>query len=161
MTLEKILKSRKNIKNILIKASGDVLNKHQFFDFAINKAKNNYVIVISGCGTNINKAFKKAGYDICFDKHGRVMRTWEERKIAREIIEKEEKDIQDKFIGKGVYVIAPLLYAGPVLCPINADNLVKAYYLGFDEIYVFTLKKRIEDKQKIFADYPKVKVIGV
>ena len=36
-----------------------------------------------------------------------------------------------------------------------------AVYLGFDELYVFTLKDRSKKKEQIFQDYPKVKVISV
>ena len=149
------------MKNILIKSSGDVSDNKKFYDFAVYQAKRNYTVVICGGGSKINNALEKEGYKIKFDKHGRIMKTWEERKIAREILEQEEKRLQDKFVGTGVNVIPPLLNAYSVLCPINADNLVKSFYLGFDEIYVFTTKERIKNKEKIFKDYPKVKIIGL
>jgi hypothetical protein len=150
------------IKNILIKASGDISDNEEFFNFAKNKAKNNYVFVICGAGTKISEALSGAGYDIKYDdNHGRIIKTFKERKISRDVLEDEEKCLQDKFIGTGVMVGAPILNAGPVLCHINGDNLTKAYYLGFDEIYVFTLKSRIEKKKKIFKKYENVKIIGV
>jgi hypothetical protein len=36
------------MKNILIKASGDITDSQQFFDFVVAKAQNNYVVVIYG-----------------------------------------------------------------------------------------------------------------
>jgi len=145
------------MKNILIKGSGDVTISHLFFNFVVKKAKDNYVVVICGGGTKISEALKKAGYVVEFDALGRrITKTWEERLIMRSVLECEEKRLQDMFVGKGVVVIPPILHAGSVLCPINGDDLVKAYELGFDEIYVFTLIDRAEKKKIIFQDLPKV-----
>lgn len=148
-------------KNILIKGSGDVVDKEEFLSFVRERAQNNYVVVICGGGTQVSDALKRAGYEIHYNEHGRVTQSWEERKIARDVLELEEKGLQDKLIGTGAHVIAPVLKAGSVLCHINADNLVKAYYLGFEEIYVFTLNDRLAAKQKVFAQHPKVQVMGI
>ena len=152
----------KKIKNILIKGSGDITDSQQFFDFVVEKARSNYVVVICGGGTKIGIALENAGYPIEFDSLGRrITKAWEERMIMRDVLEKEEKRLQDKFVGKGVVVALPILYAGSALCPINGDDLVKAYELGFDEIFVFTKSERVEKKERIFQDFSKVKVIGV
>src|SRR4030042_3378466 len=145
------------MKNILVKGSGDITDSLQFFDFVVNKAQSNYIVVICGGGTKISAALEKAGYVVEYDKLGRrVTKTWEERMIMRDVLEHEEKRLQDKFVGKGVIVVPPILYAGSALCPINGDDLVKAYDLGFDEIYVFTKNDRIEKKQAVFQEWPKV-----
>ena len=149
------------MKNVLIKVSGDVKDHPYFLAFAEGKTKGNYVVIITGGGTQVSNALEKAGYRVQYNEHGRVTATCEERKIARDVLEKEAKDLEDKFLGKGIVILPPILYAGSVLCHINADNLVKAFYLGFDEIYVFTLKARAETKEKEFANYPKVKVISL
>lgn len=150
------------IKNILIKGSGDITDSRHFFDFVVEKARNSYVVVICGGGTKIGVALENAGYPIEFDSLGRrVTKTWEERMIMRDVLENEEKRLQDKFVGRGVVVALPILYAGSALCPINGDDLVKAYELGFDEIYVFTKTERVEKKEQVFHGFPKVKVIGV
>lgn len=147
------------MKNILIKASGDVTGKKKFFEFVLKMSRKNYVLVICGGGTKISAALEKAGYSISYDKHGRrITKTWAERIIMRDILEREEKRLQDKFVGRGVVVKAPIIYAGAVLCPINGDDLVKAYYLGFDEVYVFTKKERVKKKKEIFKDFPKVQI---
>jgi len=150
------------MKNILVKGSGDITETREFFDFVVDKARENYMVVICGGGTKISAAFEKAGYVIEFDSLGRrVTRTWEERMIMRDVLEHEEKRLQDKFVGKGVVVISPILYAGSTLCPINGDDLVKAYELGFDEIYVFTTQERIEKKKAVFRNFPKVTVLAI
>jgi acetylglutamate kinase len=150
------------VPNVLIKVSGDVDDSQKFFDFVVAKAKTSHVVVISGGGTKINQALKAAGFEIKFDdKHGRITDTWEERKIARDVLEQTQKELQDKFVGQGVTVMAPILYPGTVLCHINGDNLVKAFYLGFCEIYAFTLKDRIKKKKTFFKKWPKVQVVTI
>ena len=150
------------MKNILIKGSGDVTTSQQFFNFVVEKAKENYVVVICGGGTKISAALEKAGHPIEYDTLGRrITKSWEERLIMRDVLEHEEKLLQDKFVGKGVIIVSPILYAGSALCPINGDDLVKAYDLGFDEIYVFTTIERIDKKRAVFKEWPKVEVIGI
>lgn len=150
------------MKNILIKGSGDVTDSQTFFEFVIEKARSNYVFVICGGGTKISSALESAGYTVKFDADGsRITETWEERMIMRDVLEREEKRLQDKFVGKGVVVEAPILYAGKALCPINGDDLVWAYRIGFEEIYVFTTKDRVENKKHIFCNLSKVRVIGI
>ena len=150
------------MKNILVKGSGDITDSQQFFDFVVDKAQDNYVVVICGGGTRISAALENAGFTVEFDAlERRVTKTWEERIIMRDVLEHEEKRLQDKFVGKGVVVISPILYAGSALCPINGDDLVKAYDLGFDEIFVFTKKERVEKKKLVFQRLSKVEIIGV
>lgn len=148
-------------KNILIKGSGDVTAHEKFLNFVKEKAKESFVVVICGGGTQVSEALQEAGYEIRYDEHGRVTESWEERKIARDVLELEQQQLQDKLIGTGAYVITPMLEVATVLCHINADALVKACYLGFKEIYVFTLQNRISDKQSAFAGYPRVQIIGL
>lgn len=149
------------IKNILIKASGDVIKKTKVLNFIKKNGKKNYTVVICGAGTKIGKALNEKGYKTKFNAHGRITETFEERKVVRDVLEGEQRKLQDKLIGTGASVVAPIIKLGSVLCHINGDAYVKAGYLGFDEIYVFTLKNRIENKKKIFDDFPKVKIVGV
>lgn len=149
----------KMIKNILVKGSGDITDSLQFFNFVVKKAQKNYVVVICGGGTKISAALEKAGYVVEYDElNRRVTKKWEERMIMRDVLEQEEKKLQDKFVGKGVIVVPPILYVGSVLCPINGDDLVKALELGFDEVYIFTLKNRAKAKKQQFAYLPKIKI---
>ncbi len=150
------------MKNILIKGSGDVTDSQEFFDKITKLAIDNYVVVICGGGTKVSVALEAAGFNVAFDSlNRRITKTWQERKIMRDILENEAKKLEDKFIGKGVIVIPPILYAGSVLCPINGDDLVKAFDLGFDRKLVFTTKNRVKKKKIIFKDYPQVEIIGI
>ncbi len=155
-------KKTKGIKNVLVKVSGDVKNKQKFKDFVIKLAKKAFVVIVVGGGTEISEKLTDAGYKIIFDdKHGRVTETWEERKIAREVLEKNAKKMQDDFVGKGIIVTPSIIDIAGVTCHINGDNYIKAAYLGFDELYVFTLKDRKDAKKEIFKNYEKVKIITV
>ena len=150
------------MKNVLIKASGDVTGEKGFIDSVIELAKENYVVLICGGGTKISFALESAGYSIEFDSLGRrITKTWEERLIMRNILETEEKKLQNEFVGKGVVVLPPILYAASVLCPINGDDLVRAYELGFDEVYVFTTKERVDKKRQEFQNIEKVTVLSI
>ncbi|VAW32686.1 hypothetical protein MNBD_CPR01-544, partial [hydrothermal vent metagenome] len=131
-------------------------------EFVINLAKKSFVIVVVGGGTEISERLSKAGYEIIFDDiHGRVTESWEERKIARDVLEENAKKLQDFFVGKGVFVVPPIIDVAGVTCHINGDNYIKSAYLGFDKLYIFTLKDRIKKKEQIFKNYPKVEVISV
>ena len=79
----------------------------------------------------------------------------------RNVLEHEQKKLQDKFVGTGVVVEIPILYAGAVLVPINGDDLVRTWEMGFQEIYVYTKEKRVKDKKAKFKDLPKVKIKGI
>jgi acetylglutamate kinase len=149
------------MKNILLKASGDVLHNPKFIKFSKDKSKNNKVVIICGGGTRISEALIKSGYKIKYDNLGRVVETEKEKSIVKNILGKQ-KSAFNKIIGtKNIEVIVPILKAGKIECHINGDNLAKAYYLGFDAIYVFTLKSRIKNKKETFKDFPKINVIGI
>ncbi|MFZ2192954.1 MAG: hypothetical protein WAV31_01810 [Candidatus Moraniibacteriota bacterium] len=149
------------MKNILIKASGDVLNNEKFIEFVKDKAKENNVVVICGGGTQISSALVKAGYEIKYCEYGRVTKDKEEKEIVKNVLKKEKNNLQKKLENKNIKLVIPVLMAGNVECFINADNLVKAYYLGFDQIYIFTLNDRIKNKKEAFASYKKVRIIGI
>jgi len=149
------------MKKVLIKASGDILNNSKFVKFVKNKARNSQVVVICGGGTQISEALIKAGFKIRYSHLGRVIKTEREEKIVKNVLEKEKRNLQNLINNKKVEVIIPILKSGTVECHINADNLVKAYYLGFDNIYVFTLKDRVKTKKEVFKRYPKVKILGI
>jgi acetylglutamate kinase len=149
------------MKNILIKGSGDTLGNPKFIGFIKEKLEKNKVVVICGGGTPISEALVKAGYKIEYDHLGRVLKTKKEKDIARKVLEKEKRNLRKLLSSRKIEVISPVLMAGSVECHINADNLAKAYYLGFDSVYIFTLRNRVADKKEVFRNYPKVKIIGI
>ncbi len=154
--------NNQKVKNILVKVSGDVIKNNYFTEFVTDLATQYFVVVVVGGGTEISERLSKAGYEIIFDDiHGRVTESWEERKIARDVLEKKAKALQDFFVGKGVFVVPSVINIAGVTCHINGDNYIKSAYLGFDKLYVFTLKDRVEQKKQIFKGYPKVEIISV
>jgi hypothetical protein len=151
-------------KNTLIKGSGDVTEKKEFVDFINEKTRDSYVVVIPGAGTKISTTLRESGYEVAFDDFGRrIMNTREERLIMELVLEEEVRRLQTIFSPQRmlVKVIPSFLFAGPVIVPINGDDLVKAYDLGFDEKYVFTTQDRVEKKKQIFKDYPTVTIVGI
>jgi hypothetical protein len=150
------------MKDVLVKGSGDLTDTQEFFNFVADKTLQNRVVVICGGGTKISAALKEAGFAIKFDDLGRrVTATPHEKIIMRDVLASETKNLQKKFHRWNVIVVPPILYLGSILCPINGDDMVKAHELGFDEIYVLTKKERIEKKQLIFKDFPKVQIISI
>ncbi|MFC1608777.1 hypothetical protein ACFL2R_02570 [Patescibacteria group bacterium] len=148
--------------NILIKGSGDVTDKKMFFKFVTKRAPGNRIVIICGGGTKISKTLQKAGYEIAFDELGRrITKTSKERLIMKKTLEREKKRLESKFTQKNITIVPSFIYAGSILCPINGDDLVKAYELGFDEIFVFTKKDRIKKKRGIFQNLSKIKIIGI
>ncbi|PID52212.1 MAG: hypothetical protein CR972_02930 [Candidatus Moraniibacteriota bacterium] len=152
----------RDVPNVLIKGSDDVTEQKEFREFVIKKAKTNYVVVICDSKKKINFTLEAAGFEIQFDELGRrINTTLNERMIIRNILEHEEKILQDAFVGKGIVVKAPILYAGSVLCPIDGNDLVKSYEVGFEEVFVFTTKEQATQQSYIFRKYPKIQVFGI
>jgi hypothetical protein len=149
------------VSKVLIKISGDLNEDRTVLAFIAKKARNNFVVVICGGGTQINEEIEKGGFSIHFGEHGRVTASLRERQIARDVLEDIQMKLQNRLIGTGAYVEKPVVEFGTVLCHINGDYAVEVAYLGFDEIFVFTLESRKKDKMKRFKDFPKIQVIGV
>jgi hypothetical protein len=146
--------------NVLIKGSGDVLGKKEFINFINRKSEHNNVVVICGAGTKINEALKNAGFKINFDKYGRRITKSNDKLLAKVILQNEKLILQSKC--PRALALMSLLEIGNVTCPINGDDYVKALYLGFDEIYVFTLPGRMNKKKNIFGKkFEKVKIIEI
>lgn len=145
-------------KNTLIKASGDVTENPGFINFCEIKSKSENVVLICGGGSKITEAFKKANYPVKFDDQGRrITNNQAERMLMKEVLEEQKNILKEKLqFEKNISIVIPMLYVGQIWCPINGDDLVKAYYLGFDEIYVFTLRNRLDKKKIIFKDFPNV-----
>lgn len=65
-----------DVKNVLIKASGDVFESKAFKYFVAQKAKESFVVIVVGGGTEISKRLEAAGYTITFDDvHGRITKS--------------------------------------------------------------------------------------
>ena len=125
-----------------------------------------FVVVCVGGGTQINEAFAKAGLPVSkFGPLGREAKSFEERQLARSVLEKNQAEIQDRLakIGVHVSVVIPVFEIGNVLCHVNGDYFVLFAYLGFDILYVVTTPQRVAEKEEFFKPYDtlhKIYVIG-
>ena len=94
---------------------------------------------------------------------GRELETFEDRQAARDILEKNQVELQDLLAEKNISasVIIPVLDIGTVLCHINGDQFLQMAYLGYDRLFAVTTSDRLEKKKKQFADFPKIEVIAI
>jgi hypothetical protein len=149
-------------KNCLVKISGDMIGEKILL--WIKKLSKNYSVVICvGGSSQINKAFKKAGFPVGkFGPLGRELKNLKEKQLAKDVLAKNRSMTQNllKKLGVKAKVIIPVLEIGGVLCHLNGDQFVLSVYHGFDILYVITTKERLAKKKELFTPYPKVKVVG-
>lgn len=150
-------------KNCFVKISGDMISNDNVLDWIKKLSQKYFLVVCIGGGTQINKAFTEAGLLIDeFGPLGRETATLKEKQLARDVLEKNQVEIQDRLADLGVYasVVIPVIEIGTVLCHVNGDQFVLSAYHGFDILYVVTTKDRVEKKKTFFAPYKKIQVIG-
>lgn len=155
--------SGKHRENCLIKFSGDVFLRDDVLDWMRTLTSQYFVVVCVGGGTQINEAFNKKGFSVGkFGPLGRETKSFEEKILARDVLEINQCELQDKFAELGIYVtvVIPVFYIGDVLCHVNGDQFVLAAYHGFNVIYVVTTDDRVSKKSELFACYEKIKVVG-
>ena len=155
--------SQRTRKNIFVKVSGDEFLNPRFQKWIKRLRKEAWVVICIGGGTQINEELQKQGYELT--QHGplgRETKTFEERQIARDVLERNQAELEDCLakIGIHVTVAIPVLTIGNVLCHVNGDQMIRAAYLGFDQLYVVTAPDRVEAKQKEFGSLPKVEVLA-
>ncbi len=145
-----------------MKVSGDMLN-NDVLRWIKRLSRMYFVVVCVGGGTQINKAFKEVGLSVGdFGPLGRETKSVKERQLAQNILKTNQTEIQDRLdaMGVRVNVVIPVLNIGTVPCHINGDQFALAAYHGFDVLYIVTAKDRIAEKEKFFAPYPKIHVVG-
>lgn len=149
-------------KTAFVKISGDLISRKDVLNWIKSITDNYFVVICSGGGAQINDEFTKKNIAIKFGPLGREIKNFEDRQIARDILEKNQAEIQDLFETKNIKatVVIPVLDIGSVLCHVNGDIYTKATYLGFDKIYILTLSDRIEKKKKEFNKFPKIEIVG-
>ncbi len=148
-------------KTAFVKISGDLHDKESVLHWLKSIAKTFFTVICVGGGTQINRAFEEKGFPINFGPQGRITETFEERQLARDVLEKNQMYVQDLLAENGIIatVIIPVLDIASVLNHINGDDFV-LLATGFDEVYILTLENRVEAKKEQFKDYPKIKVVG-
>lgn len=142
--------------------SGDMISHANVIRWLKKLAKDYFVVICAGGGSQISREFKKRGWPVKFGPLGREVKTLQQKQIARDILEKNQALIQDRLAKEGISssIIIPVIDIGTVLCHMNGDIFVKAAYLGFDKLFIVTLKKRVKIKADIFKDFPKIQVMG-
>jgi len=148
-------------KTVFVKVSGDLVSRRDVVDWIKKLAKEFFVVVCIGGGAHINEEFEKRGHKIKFGPLGREVENFQERQLARNILEKNQARVQDLLAKNKVpaMVIIPVIDIGSVLCHLNGDVFTQAAYLGFDELYVLTYKNRVKAKKETFKKLPKIKII--
>ena len=150
-------------KSVLIKISGDLYHNNNVLSWIKKIAKKYFTVICVGGGTQINKSFLALGIEI--QKHGplgRETKTFKERQIARDILEKNQVKLQNLLFSKNISasVVIPVLDIATVLCHVNGDIFALSAYHGYEKIYIITTKDRMQKKKKDFALYSKIEVIG-
>lgn len=150
-------------RTAFIKMTGDLADmRPDVLAWLRTLAQEYFIVICTGGGTQISAALKERNIPFEFGALGRQIATFDGRQIARDILERNQAEIQDRLAAEKIpaTVIVPVLDVGSVLCHINGDVLVLTAYLGYDKIYVLTLESRKFAKQADFTKYPKIEVVG-
>jgi hypothetical protein len=149
-------------KNCFVKISGDMLS-NDVLNWIRELSQEYFVVVCVGGGTQINEAFAEAGLPVGkFGPLGRKTSCLKEKQSARDVLEKNQAEIQDRLaeVDVRISVVIPVIEIGTVLCHVNGDQFALSVYHGFDILYVVTTNDRLEKKKEFFAPYKKIQVIG-
>ncbi len=136
-------------ENVLVKISGVLQDNKIALTEMSHLGQVSDLTVVPGGGPQINEAFKKAGYKIEFGPFGRICHSFEERQLARDILELNQKGVQDYLRRSGVNarVVMPVIDVSSVLCHVNGDLYALAVSNGFDQIKFFTEKVNVAKKE--------------
>ena len=134
--------------NALVKISGNLLEKKEVIERLRVLSRSYFLVILIGGGEQINTAFKEKGFGIKFSPLGRITESLVERQLARDILETNQAFIQDLLDEEGITarVIIPVMDIATVLCHVNGDVEILAAYGGFDKLFLFTLKDKVEEK---------------
>lgn len=149
-------------KNCFVKLSGDVLDE-KILRWLKNLSNRYFLVICVGGGTQINEAFETMGFSVeKFGPLGREIQDFEAKQFARDILEKNQEEMQERLAEINVYanVVIPVIDVGTVLCHINGDQFILSVYHGFDILYVVTKVDRAVKKRIFFAPYPKIEVVS-
>ncbi len=137
-------------QNALIKISGSLLKNKKAIAEIKKISKKYFTVILIGGGEQINNAFRKKGWKVKFSPLGRITKTFMQKQLARDVLEKNQEMIQDMLDMEGINakVIIPVDDIASVICHVNGDIKVLSAYNGFDNIYIFTFKDAVEKKRK-------------
>ena len=105
-------------KTAFVKVSGDLVLRDDVIAWLKwqSETEHYFLVICIGGGSQINDAFKSKGYPVEFGPLGRETKTFEERQLARDILETNQAEIQDLLAEQGIQatVIIPVLDIGSV-----------------------------------------------
>lgn len=132
-----------------VKISGNLLGNEQVASWLKELASDYHVCICVGGGEQISQAFAKRGIETRFGPLGRITANFDERQLARDVLEKNQAEIQDQLdsLQIAARVIIPVAEIGSVLCHINGDIMLLAAYNGYDRLYLLTTTERVAKKQ--------------
>lgn len=144
-----------------VKISWDLIDKKEVLEYLKGLSEKSFLVICTWWWSQINEEFRKRWFEIAFWALGREIKSFEWRQLARNILEINQAAIQDSLFDKWIKaeVVIPVIDIWSVLCHINWDIFALNAYNSFDEIFIFTLKDRIESKTKYFEKYEKIKII--
>lgn len=156
---------RKPRKNCLVKLSGDCVELSQeMLAWLRTLSSKYYLVLLVGGGTQINEEWGRRGWKTNkpHGPLGREHETFEERQVARDVLERNQAAVQDLLAAKRIpaTVIIPVLDIASVLCHVNGDQFVRTAYIGYDKLYVVTTPDRHAKKASEFKDLTKVEVVA-
>ncbi|MFA4890644.1 MAG: hypothetical protein WC587_03415 [Candidatus Paceibacterota bacterium] len=131
-------------KNILIKISGDLIRDDKVLNFIKRKSKNARVVVLVGAGSDISNSLIEKKINFKFTGIGRIIKNVKGKEVARKILSKNKKELQNKLAKEKIKAIVeiPVIKLGNILCHINGDILAAGCSVNFDETNVITQKGR-------------------
>ena len=148
-------------KTAFVRMSGDLVGNENVIDWIRGKASKFFTVICVGGGKQINEAFEEKGIAIKFCPQGRIMSNFVEKKILRGILNKNQFRMERDLREKGILakVIIPVIEIASVDCYISGDEFARIA-VGYDKIYILTLKDRMEEKMKKFHFYQNVTIVG-
>lgn len=148
-------------KNVFVKISWDLINKDEVIDWLKKISQYSFLVICTWWGTQINEEFEKRWFQIKFWPLWRETSSFEGKQLARDLLEQNQAEIQDYISDKWIdaQVIIPVLDIWNVLCHVNWDIYTLAAYNWFDELFILTLKDRLDKKIVEFEKYPKIEII--
>jgi len=130
---------------ILVKVSGDVIKKEEFYNWLTCIANPlNRIFILCGGGSSITNALKEGGIPYEFGPQGREIKSLEGKRLALKILQKQKFFVERKLREKHIIatVLIPVIKITNKICHINGDSYAIALYPNFDKIYIITLKER-------------------
>src|SRR3989344_4646947 len=85
-------------KTALVKVSGDLCTSTSFIALIRDIAKEYFTVICVGGGSQINAAFQQHGFSVgVHGPLGRETTTFQERQVARDVLENNQAELQDVF----------------------------------------------------------------